>query len=101
MQLNLWGLDYFDLFLVHFPVALAYVDPKHRYPPEWWGDDKKSVNLRMFQSFSLYPSVFQESSCLRATRKYAIPGDMGSHGRIGRRRTCEEYRRQVGTMNIF
>jgi len=41
MQLDLWGLDYFDLFLVHFPIALAYVEPKHRYPPEWWGDDGK------------------------------------------------------------
>jgi len=41
MQLDLWGLDHFDLFLVHFPIALAYVDPEHRYPPEWWGDDKK------------------------------------------------------------
>jgi len=41
MQLNLWGLDYFDLFLVHFPIALAYVEPEHRYPPEWWGDDGK------------------------------------------------------------
>ncbi|KAH8120009.1 Aldo/keto reductase [Phellopilus nigrolimitatus] len=40
-QLELWGIDYFDLFLVHFPIALAYVDPSHRYPPEWWGDDKK------------------------------------------------------------
>ena len=47
MQLELWGLEYFDLFLVHFPVALAYVDPKDRYPPEWWGNDKKSVNIRM------------------------------------------------------
>jgi D-xylose reductase len=37
MQLELWGLDYFNLFLVHFPVALAYVDPKHRYPPDWGG----------------------------------------------------------------
>ncbi|KAN0133199.1 Aldo keto reductase [Lactarius tabidus] len=46
MQLELWGLEYFDLFLVHFPVALAYVDPKDRYPPEWWGDDKKTVNLQ-------------------------------------------------------
>jgi len=46
MQLELWGLDYFDLFLVHFPIALAYVDPNHRYPPEWWGDDKKTVNLQ-------------------------------------------------------
>ncbi|PAV22092.1 Aldo keto reductase [Pyrrhoderma noxium] len=40
-QLQLWGIDYFDLFLVHFPIALEYVDPNHRYPPEWWGDDKK------------------------------------------------------------
>ena len=51
MQLELWGIDYFDLFLVHFPIALAYVDPRHRYPPEWWGDDKKTVNLRAFQFF--------------------------------------------------
>ena len=28
------GVDYFDLFLIHFPIPLAYVDPKHRYPPE-------------------------------------------------------------------
>lgn len=27
--------------LIHFPVALAYVDPAHRYPPEWFGDDGK------------------------------------------------------------
>jgi len=40
-QLDLWGIDYFDLFLVHFPVSLKYVDPSHRYPPEWWGDDGK------------------------------------------------------------
>ncbi|EMD41921.1 hypothetical protein CERSUDRAFT_90509 [Gelatoporia subvermispora B] len=40
-QLELWGIDYFDLFLVHFPIALQYVDPSHRYPPEWWGDDGK------------------------------------------------------------
>ncbi|EPT01501.1 hypothetical protein FOMPIDRAFT_1023202 [Fomitopsis schrenkii] len=40
-QLGLWGIDYFDLFLVHFPIALEYVDPSHRYPPEWWGDDGK------------------------------------------------------------
>ncbi|KII94078.1 hypothetical protein PLICRDRAFT_36315 [Plicaturopsis crispa FD-325 SS-3] len=41
MQLGLWGIDYFDLFLVHFPISLQYVDPGHRYPPEWFGDDGK------------------------------------------------------------
>ncbi|KAI0931749.1 hypothetical protein AcW2_000571 [Taiwanofungus camphoratus] len=40
-QLGLWGIDHFDLFLVHFPIALQYVDPSHRYPPEWFGDDGK------------------------------------------------------------
>ncbi|KAG7099629.1 hypothetical protein E1B28_001457 [Marasmius oreades] len=45
MQLKLWGIDYFDLYLTHFPCSLAYVDPAHRYPPEWWGDDKKTVTL--------------------------------------------------------
>ncbi|KAJ3725587.1 NADP-dependent oxidoreductase domain-containing protein [Lentinula guzmanii] len=44
-QLDLWGLDHFDLFLIHFPIALQYVDPSHRYPPEWWGDDGKTVTL--------------------------------------------------------
>ncbi|KAG8954938.1 NAD(P)H-dependent D-xylose reductase (XR) [Tulasnella sp. 424] len=40
-QLADWGLDYFDLYLIHFPIALEYVDPAHRYPPEWFGDDGK------------------------------------------------------------
>ncbi|KAF7311041.1 Aldo-ket-red domain-containing protein [Mycena chlorophos] len=46
MQLDLWGLDYFDLFLVHFPIALKYVDPAERYPPEWWDAEKKFVTLQ-------------------------------------------------------
>jgi len=40
MQLGLWGIDYFDLYLVHFPISLKYVDPSHRYPPEWWNDER-------------------------------------------------------------
>ena len=34
-QLGDWGLDYFDLFLIHFPISLKYVDPSIRYPPGW------------------------------------------------------------------
>jgi len=38
-QLADWQLDYFDLFLIHFPISLEYIDPKKRYPPGWFGDD--------------------------------------------------------------
>ncbi|KAJ9131987.1 NAD(P)H-dependent D-xylose reductase XYR1 [Pleurostoma richardsiae] len=38
-QLADWGVDYFDLYIMHFPVALAYVDPSVRYPPGWHYDD--------------------------------------------------------------
>lgn len=44
-QLADWGLEYFDLYLIHFPVALKYVDPAVRYPPGWNYDGKSSVEL--------------------------------------------------------
>ncbi|PLB50746.1 putative NAD(P)H-dependent D-xylose reductase xyl1 [Aspergillus steynii IBT 23096] len=42
-QLADWGLDSFDLYLVHFPIALKYVDPEERYPPGWAAVGSKSV----------------------------------------------------------
>ncbi len=32
------GLDELDLYLVHFPIALAFVPFEQRYPPEWLFD---------------------------------------------------------------
>lgn len=32
------GLDYLDLYLIHFPIALKYVPIATRYPPEWEHD---------------------------------------------------------------
>ncbi|MEL7447655.1 MAG: aldo/keto reductase [Pseudomonadota bacterium] len=32
------GLEYLDLYLVHFPISLRYVDIAERYPPEWFFD---------------------------------------------------------------
>ena len=29
------GVDYLDLYLIHFPIALKYVPIEKRYPPEW------------------------------------------------------------------
>jgi D-xylose reductase len=34
------GVDYLDLYLVHFPIALKYVPIAERYPPEWIFDPK-------------------------------------------------------------
>ena len=31
-------LDYLDLYLIHFPIALQYVPIAERYPPEWLAD---------------------------------------------------------------
>ncbi|PYH44821.1 aldo/keto reductase [Aspergillus saccharolyticus JOP 1030-1] len=40
-QLADWGVDYFDLYIVHFPIALKYVDPSVRYPPSWTSENGK------------------------------------------------------------
>lgn len=42
-QLQDWGIDCFDLYLIHFPIALKYVDPSIRYPPGWAFDDAKTI----------------------------------------------------------
>lgn len=40
-QLADMGIDYFDLYIVHFPIALKYVDPSVRYPPGWSDENDK------------------------------------------------------------
>jgi len=39
-------LEYIDLFLVHFPIALEYVDPKVKYPVGWTGKQAKEATIR-------------------------------------------------------
>jgi len=42
------GLDYIDLYLIHFPIALKYVPIETRYPPEWFYDpDAKDPKLEL------------------------------------------------------
>ncbi|KAL6702673.1 D-xylose reductase [Coniothyrium glycines] len=42
-QLQDWGIEYFDLYLIHFPVALEYVSPETRYPPGWFHDGESKI----------------------------------------------------------
>ena len=94
-QLGLWGIDYFDLFLVHFPISLEYVDPNHRYPPEWWGDDKK-VHLGMCLALEFRPYIGDNNSRSQGP----LPGDLGRHGGACRPRLGEEHRCLVGASRM-
>ncbi|MGN6136518.1 MAG: aldo/keto reductase [Aureliella sp.] len=37
-SLSDWGTDYLDLYLIHFPISLAFVPFEERYPPGWLHD---------------------------------------------------------------
>ncbi|KAG1783528.1 NADP-dependent oxidoreductase domain-containing protein [Suillus placidus] len=76
MQLDLWGIDYFDLFLVHFPIALKYVDPSHRYPPEWFGDDGKvyTQNTPMHETWGAMEELVDE----KLTKNIGLSNCQGS-----------------------
>ncbi len=39
------GLDYLDLYLVHFPIALEFVPFETRYPPEWVHDPDDDIPM--------------------------------------------------------
>ncbi|KAI8990461.1 xylose reductase [Trametes punicea] len=41
LSLELWGLEYFDLYLVHFPISIEYIPASKKFPQEWWGLDGK------------------------------------------------------------
>ena len=43
------GLDYLDLFLIHFPISLKYVPFETRYPPEWLHDPHGDVKKMEFE----------------------------------------------------
>lgn len=40
-QLKDWNIDYFDLYIVHFPISLKYVDPSVKYPPGFQDENGK------------------------------------------------------------
>ena len=42
------GLEYLDLYLIHFPIAQAFVPFEDRYPPEWFFDpDQPGAGVKL------------------------------------------------------
>jgi D-xylose reductase len=48
------GLDYLDLYHIHFPIPLAYVDPDLRYPPGWFHDPKAESPHMVFADVPMH-----------------------------------------------
>ncbi|KAI8069190.1 xylose reductase [Gongronella butleri] len=44
-QLEMLGLDYVDMFLVHFPLPLKYVPIEEKYPPGWYQPGEEVITL--------------------------------------------------------
>ncbi|KAK3329319.1 NADP-dependent oxidoreductase domain-containing protein [Apodospora peruviana] len=61
-QLADWGLEYFDLYLIHFPVALKYVDPSVRYPPGWQyeGDEVIRSKATIQETWTAFESLVEK-----------------------------------------
>jgi len=59
------GVDYLDVYLIHFPIALKYVPHDHRYPPEWI-HEPKDENPRMIlnETGVTYQQTYQAMEAL-------------------------------------
>ncbi|KAF1812252.1 D-xylose reductase xyrA [Eremomyces bilateralis CBS 781.70] len=42
-QNEAWGLGYIDLYLIHFPVPLKYIEPETLQFPGWWMDKEQKL----------------------------------------------------------
>lgn len=68
------GLDYFDLYLIHFPIALQYVDFDQRYPPEWIYDPNAENPCMVLDSVPLSETwaAMEELVEIKLARKIGI-----------------------------
>ena len=66
--LNDLQLDYLDLYLVHFPIALEFVPFQTPYPPEWIYDPDNAPELLQIES---HPYLTQERP-IRLAKQYGL-----------------------------
>lgn len=56
-------VDYLDLFLIHFPIAFKYVDPKEKYPPGFYcgdGDKFHYENVPLLDTWKALEKLVQK-----------------------------------------
>ena len=67
------GLDYLDLYLVHFPIALKYVPIETRYPPEWVHDpDTQSGMIRANVPLHATWSAMEQLTSMGLTKRIGV-----------------------------
>ena len=57
------GLDYLDLYLIHFPIPLKFVPFEERYPPGWNYTDKPGMvedNVPMQETWTAMEELVRE-----------------------------------------
>jgi len=60
------GLDYLDLYLVHFPIAQEFVPFETRYPPEWFLDPNAADPKMSLAKVPLYETWHAMEACVDA-----------------------------------
>ncbi|XOV78524.1 MAG: aldo/keto reductase [Aestuariibacter sp.] len=60
------GLDYLDLYLIHFPIAQTFVPFEERYPPEWFVDPNAAEPKMAFAKVPLYETWQAMEACVTA-----------------------------------
>ena len=68
------GLDYLDLYIIHFPIALKYVSPDVRYPPEWVYAPDAEVKSLEFEEGVTYQSTYH---AMEACQEAGLTKDIG------------------------
>ena len=66
--MNDLGVDYLDLYLIHFPISLKFVPFETRYPPEWFYDPSSANPVLEFSPVPLANTWQAMETCVDAGR---------------------------------
>ena len=61
------GLDYVDLYLIHFPISLKFIPFETRYPPEWVVDPNvpELNKMEVRPAYACMPTLCVDCGCHR------------------------------------